>query len=270
MSYQVYSDIHTEFSKKKFPKIIPTAPYLILPGDIGKITMDSFRDFISYCSSKWIKVFFIFGNHEFYGSRSIETLKIQYREFFSTFPNVILLDSEYTIIDNTVIYGFTCWTRCPYQKLSDAKDNLNDYNQIRTIKGKLTATYINELVDYETLKFKEFIDKINTGEIECDSLIVVTHFPPIREGTSDPIYSEGRSKSDPINEYFSWKNYFSTNNIVCDKLRVWISGHTHWCYDLVKQITNPQNGTTNNVRLIANQIGYSGENTGFTDFSFSL
>lgn len=259
MSFQLYSDIHIELSKNLFPRIPISAKYLILAGDIGKITMVNFKEFIKYCSSNWEKVFFVFGNHEFYGSRSIDHLKGQFRTFFDDFENVILLDSEYYILDNLVIYGFTCWTKSPYTVASIAKQYLNDYKQIKTTRGNLTPDYVNALVERELEKFREFIIKVNNDEIECNSVMIITHFPPIRDGTSNPLYLD-RGNSHPINMYFAWNNYLLDNDIICSKIKIWMSGHTHWCYDFI----------LDNIRYLSNQIGYSDEDTRFTNVTFDI
>ena len=72
----------------------------------------------------------------------------------------------------------------------------------------------------------------------------MTHFPPIRQGSSNPKYS---SQPAYLANYFSWNN-------ICDKLNCtdivgWISGHTHWSHDIVR----------NNIRFIGNQTGYKDE-----------
>jgi hypothetical protein len=48
--------------------------------------------------------------------------------------------------------------------------------------------------------------------------------------------------------YFSW-NDDTLNKLQLKNVLVWISGHTHWSYDLNK----------NGIRLISNQIGYKHE-----------
>lgn len=222
--------------------------------------MINFRDFITYCSGKWKKVFFVFGNHEFYINRSIEHLKSQYKEFFDTFTNVFLLDSEYIIVDNIAIYG---WTKPIHSITSEAlSSGLNDYKHICTKKGKLTPKYVNEMVTNERTKFKKFIDDVNSDEIECDAVMVITHFPSIKDGTSDPIYI---TSDNHLNSYFSWEKYIETNDIRCEKLRVLVSGHTHWCYDFQKTFSEDMK-----VRFVGNQVGYTFEHTDFTNCSISL
>lgn len=244
MNFQVFSDIHIEIiSKNETYKEMPKlADNLILAGDIGKITDDRFREFISYCSKTWVKIFFVFGNHEFYGNHSINRLKNQYIEFFSSFNNVFLLDSNYHKINNVIIYGFTGWTRPIFKSTSKSKEKLNDYNQIRCENGKLTVGNILSMAETGLNNFKIFIDDVNSGVINCEKIIVITHFPPIGEGTSDPKYDN----DDELKRYFSWNNLLEDENIDCKKIKIWVSGHTHWSYDFEKS----------DIRYISNQVGY--------------
>ena len=89
--------------------------------------------------------------------------------------------------------------------------------------------------------------------MDIKKTIVITHFPPIRTGTSDPKYLAQKRLA---NLYFAWPddtlNKFTLKNVLA-----WISGHTHWSYDFEK----------NGVRLIGNQLGYRSEigNTGIKE-----
>ena len=66
--FQVYSDIHIELWNK-FPKIPAKSKYLILAGDICQLDDPLFYKFLDYCSSKWEKIFYIQGNHEYYSKK---------------------------------------------------------------------------------------------------------------------------------------------------------------------------------------------------------
>jgi hypothetical protein len=59
MKFQLFSDIHTELTKY-YPRIVPKADYLILAGDIGKVTLPNFQSFMAYCSENWKIVIYIF------------------------------------------------------------------------------------------------------------------------------------------------------------------------------------------------------------------
>lgn len=256
MQFQIYSDIHLEFNPDDFPKIPRKAANLILAGDIGYISMKNFKDFIEYCSGIFEHVFYICGNHEFYGSKSMEHLIIQFRNYMNSLPNVHFLNNSYFILDDIIVYGFTCWTRSIFRIPGSAlTSGLADYKKIRTTKGKFTIAYQNELVRNEQELFKGFINNVNNGEINCNKVLVITHFPPIGQGTSDPCYD-----GNPLNRYFSWANIFTSENIECDKIKIWCSGHTHFSYDF----------TRNNIRFIANQVGYHEEGCSFEDKVFEI
>lgn len=255
LKYQLYSDLHLEFTNI-FPRLTPIADILILAGDIGKVTTRLYKEFIIYCSLNWRHVIVVLGNHEFYINHSMTSIKNSYFKFFDKFDNVHLLDGTYFKIDNTVIYGFTAWTKSIFNSKTIAQQYLNDYNRIKTTKGAITPGFINELSTHEINQFREFTEKVNNGEIECENVIVVTHFPPISSNTSSPEYENGI-----LSGYYSWTNLLKYEDVKCDKIKIWCSGHTHWSYDFKKS----------GVRYLSNQIGYPGENIAFNaDLVFTL
>ena len=79
----------------------------------------------------------------------------------------------------------------------------------------------------------------------------MTHFPPDQVGTINPAYN---SQSQSIKDYFAWNNILKDLNL--KNVPLWLSGHTHWSYDIMY--------TNNNTRLISNQLGYTREN-GYTN-----
>jgi hypothetical protein len=71
----------------------------------------------------------------------------------------------------------------------------------------------------EIRKFKEFLNNVNdVNDVNDRRLMIVTHFPPIGEGTSDAKYS-----GDILNRYFSWLNMLDSENIKRDKIKLWCS-----------------------------------------------
>lgn len=263
ITIQVLSDIHLEFYKT-LPKFKPLAKYLFLAGDIGTIESKydtKIKKFLTYCSENWEKTFYVLGNHEFYQTnkiaakkKSFEELNDEYKQICSQFSNVYLLnDSSEEIIPGLNVYGTTLWTRnynCPY----NLSDYFNDYNMIG-IKSTNSTTLINEcfidnLSKSQLVQLNEYLNKINQTNTKT---IIMTHFPPIRQGSSNPKYS---SQPAYIANYFSWNNI--SDKLNCLNVVGWISGHTHWSYDI----------TRNNIRYIANQTGYKEEiytgESGFT------
>lgn len=297
MLFQLFSDLHIE-KYGRVPTFPATAPYLILAGDIGRLCdVDEyhngsvervkddgtiFAEFLNYVSKNWVKVFYVLGNHEFWGL-DILTAADNYRTFFmKNYPNITLLDNDKVeLIDEqtnekVVVYGFTGWTNPKKYFDLSCVYTLNDYKQINGISPKIVGGLSFEGVD----KFRKFMkeeteidndEDINDNNRKNRKIIVVTHFPPTKGGvddvggthhtTSDPKYFKNKLKSK-LNNYFSWEapgDIMTSDNSqqpphdVADlserearALTVWCSGHTHFCYDF----------TAGGVRYLSNQVGY--------------
>lgn len=253
--YQLVSDIHLEFCGGKFPKVNKVSPNLILAGDIGVISdiesYDVLIGFIRQCCSRWTHIFYVLGNHEYYHCIDMSLVLIKFREDTKTLSNFHLLDGEYFIHNDIAIYGFTAWT-IPSAKTRRYFRDLCDFDEIHINGSNLSLNDMEKIGKEGIIKFREFIDKVNSNEIECKAVIIITHFPPVREGTSAPKYI-----GDDLNDYFSWRNLLVSENITCNKIKVWGSGHTHWSYDFIRD----------GIKFIANQYGYPFEhldhNSGF-------
>lgn len=254
--YQLFSDIHIEFSKS-VPKIPILSSYLFLAGDIGKLNIDSFTKFINYCNNNWKKTFYICGNHEYYSSKKTHLeLNQEYKDFFSAYPNVILLDdSYYDIIDNDYkfrIYGSTLWSNVTQT------DEFTDFKMIKMHNDKYWRVPINKEY-FNKLNNNSLKNLINTVKESDIDLIIITHFPPLRKTknqknlTSHSMYQDNPSY---IANYFA-NNLtndelanFQTNEIdFYSKIKLWLSGHTHYSYNFI----------FNETQFLSNQIGYIGE-----------
>jgi UDP-2,3-diacylglucosamine pyrophosphatase LpxH len=244
---QIYSDIHIELWNK-IPELPVKSKYLFLAGDICTITHPLFYPFFDYCSNKWEKVFYTPGNHEFYlKNKNYNELSFEYKyKLGERYKNIFYLDNEYVELDNdTNVYGTTFWTVPPFDSVYKSKMYLNDYNWITYFdktKGHvvdLDTKYVKELSNNSFNSLQTYLNKTQK------KTIVMTHFPPLRRGTSNPKYlAEDRT----VNLYFSWPD--TTLNILNLKnVPLWISGHTHWSYDFI----------IDSRRFISNQIGYKSE-----------
>ena len=244
---QVYSDIHIELWNK-LPDLPVKARYLFLAGDICNKNNPLFNKFLDYCSSNWEKVFYTPGNHEFYvKKKNYNQLLFEYKyEIEKKYKNIYFLDNEAVKLNDDIdVYGSTFWTKSPFDRTYEAKQYINDYNWITYFNQykqhvvDLDISYVNELSETSYNKLKQFLS------ISKKQTIVMTHFPPIRTGTSDSQYLTPVRK---ITSYFSWCDE-TINDFNLIKVPVWISGHTHWSYDINK----------NGCRFIGNQLGYKSE-----------
>jgi predicted phosphohydrolase len=241
-TFQLFSDIHLEFNKT-YPKITPLSDYLFLAGDIGIITYDNFEYFFDYCSKNWKKVFYVLGNHEYYNKKTYNIMNEKYKYFFEKYDNIYLLDNSYYELDEIVIIGSTLWS-----EITDTFDlndftKIHEYDETKKRKYGLSKDTFNKLHS-ESVDF--LIETINKFD---KKIIIMTHFPPIREMTSDPKYED---QSENIKNYFASDILLDTKinkkNIIC-----WIFGHTHYSTDF----------KLNKIRLISNQLGYTEEKCKF-------
>ncbi len=235
MDIQIVSDIHLEL-RKHFPKIEPKSKILLLAGDIGNLFTEKWKliNFLSYLNSNWEKVFYVLGNHEYY-NLAVGDASFKYQKLIDKYENITLLNNESIIYKDNLIIGSTLWS-CP-----KIKYGLNDFN---LIKG-MTLEKMKQL-NYEAI---DYINKEIKTKSNFKRIIVLTHFPPLTYGVSDPKY-EVKSNISTLS-YFT--NKWEKFNLSFENPIVWVSGHTHWSYDFKK----------NGIRYISNQIGYPNENTYF-------
>ena len=254
LRFQLFSDIHIELANR-VPKIPNLAPYLFLAGDIGKINFKFFDEFISYCNTNWKKTFYICGNHEYYsGNKTHEEINKTYKEYFSKHENIVFLDDTIYSFDNLPvnIYGSTLWTQVTETY------GLNDFNMIKMKNDKnwtvpIDKEYFNKL---HVNSLKNLICSIKSSD---KKLIVISHFPPIRKTkiqenlTSHKMYE---TQPEYLANYFAndftdekLKEYETNEKELFSKVKLWVSGHTHYSYDFNYMGT----------RFLSNQIGYIGE-----------
>lgn len=247
LKIQAFSDIHIELWNI-LPELPVLSKYLFLAGDVCFQNHPLFYKFFDYCSSNWEKVFYTPGNHEFYiKKKNYNELSFEYKHRLQErYKNIYYLDNECVALNDEIdVYGTTFWTNPPFSSTSQAKQYINDYNFINYFREDnrsvvdLDITYVKKLsgISFNGLKMHLENTKKQT--------IVMTHFPPLRTGTSSPKYKN----QDPIiANYFSWPDstldLFKITNVP-----LWISGHTHWSYDFEKD----------GVRFVSNQVGYKSE-----------
>lgn len=231
IEFQIVSDIHVEFMDK-FPLIKPSARLLILAGDICKIKSPAFKPLFDYISNNWEHTYYVPGNHEYYSRHNISSLKCLYRKFFDKYKNITWLDDQVEYSGQYTIIGSTLWSAPNYT------EGLNDFRMIKLNNRYITSSGMCT-IHYESVKFlKEAIESADHDK-PC---IVVTHFPPLRKGTSASIYADS-----PHSKYFT--NELTEMEIDTTYVNLWISGHTHYSYDFRRDGT----------QYVSNQIGYPGE-----------
>lgn len=219
------SDLHLEFydDYSDILKIIdfPFADILILAGDIGRVdtkeNTNILKDFLLYVGSLYKNVIYIAGNHEFYGFKYQEHLKvIEKLRDISKEIGITFLEKEMITIQNINIYGCTLWSLMD----PDIADQINDVHQ-----------HFKD-VDLIHKCFLESFDWLYDQTFDSKSTnIIVTHYPP-----SDKLQHK---KYEP---YKYLNSAFYTNiidDIDCKNITKWYCGHTHERMEYLFIETNP-------------------------------
>ena len=103
MKFQISSDIHLD-KRTQIPGILtPSAPNLVLAGDIGNPGTGILENFFDWCSINYSTVIYVPGNHEYYLTlydKSNIDLKQKFRKIreVSDLNNINVLEKESVVI----------------------------------------------------------------------------------------------------------------------------------------------------------------------------
>lgn len=237
MQIQIASDLHCEHYQDyehelllKFP--IPENSHeisLVLAGDIFQTSAFSdeelYRLFWFFCS-KYLDVYYLPGNHEYYGSTPLLT-NTKILRIVKKFKNLRYLYGK-AIFENTNnrIIGHTLWFPQALDYLL-YKHGMNDFNLIK------------ELVPWvfsENVNFVRFLYK----HLKEDDIVITHHLPSSRSVPK-------LFKNSPLNIFFMTE---LETLILERKPKLWIHGHSHVPVDYMLGQT----------RIISNPYGYPSEN----------
>ncbi|MGL5234088.1 MAG: metallophosphoesterase [Empedobacter falsenii] len=239
MKIQYISDLHLDRQQNRifFEKnpILPHAEYLILAGDIIPINqIDLIDSFLDHISQVFTKVFWLPGNHEFYG--------LDYNEYQScTIPireNIFLVNNQSIIIDDYELLFSTLWSNLDLDKRWFLQYHINDFKYIKYKKDHIDALDYNE---FHTDSLAFLTNALN--QIDSRKVIVITHHCPI---------------------LLSLKDQESFQSVYCSQLDdmilkyqplYWLYGHTHTSNNLIqvsvtKLLTNQFDSTENTNELV--------------------
>jgi len=138
MKFRLISDLHLECKytnltviidkMKKFNKI-NKVDYLIMAGDITTFNnIHKLDSFLNIIKNDYLNIFYILGNHEFWGTKENSTNIInKYRET----KYVTVLENEiYKLSENLSIFGSTLWTPNFPNSHTSARNHLQSLQQL--------------------------------------------------------------------------------------------------------------------------------------------
>lgn len=220
---QFVSDVHLEYhsdyeNKRKWWRyeIIPSAPYLILAGDIAPADHHALPSFYKWCFKNFEKVLHCPGNHEYWSVNKNQKRTI--RETNDYLQNLcenygIIFAQEKVVYLNEKIPPIICCTLwCNSEDISIVrKDFSNILNFTPAEERKINLKHVS-FIATQLNKFK-------------NNCIVVTHHSPLKEGTQ---------KKELENDIYS-RSYVNDLPQLVDLTSCWIFGHTHFVCDIVRE-----------------------------------
>jgi predicted phosphodiesterase len=252
---RISSDIHLESfygtpAAKLVDNFIPvderdSESVLVLAGDISS-RPDQAAQFIKQLEDRFIKVIYVFGNHEMY-HHVYNDLPDQMFEQFRKYGVQNTLcpgnDVKSFVIDGVKFIAGTLWGECSHRPdyNQDIQRGIADFEYIRVREHgrddyRMTPAYMRRISGEHRQLIRNELARANE-----DKVIVVTHHLPTYDAVSM------RFRTSTVNGAF-------VNN--CDDIvepncapNMWIFGHTHDHQEFVKD----------GILYVANPCGYRGE-----------
>lgn len=234
MKLYVLSDLHIEFTD--FVPPVLDVDLVILAGDIHTTHRG-----VEWASDTFeCDVCYTLGNHEFYRGHFDRTLE---KARAKAAPNVHILENETFVFQQTRFLGATAWT---------------DFTATGDVSAAMSVAR-QEMTDFKLIRASSNYRKIRPDDIAArnrgtrewltrelakpfsGASIVITHHAPVPEVGGDE--HEGHLGAA----------YFNAWHSLLMQADAWVFGHTHHSIDM----------QLGGCRVISNQRGYPGEDTGF-------
>ena len=244
MTLQYASDLHLEFRENRelllAHPLQPVADTLVLAGDILLFSeLRAYKPFLRELGRRFPHVFWVPGNHEYYGSDIAERSGVLDEEVV---PNVRLVNNIAVLHQGARLLFSTLWSPVSHMNEGAVRRNMSDYHVIRYGNGPLMPGHTTRLHE-ECRAFleREFHQADNT------STVVITHHVPTL------MHYPEQYKGDMLNEAFAVELH---DLILAAQPAAWIYGHHH---------SNTPEFTIGRTRMLTNQLGYvkAGEHRAF-------
>jgi DNA repair exonuclease SbcCD nuclease subunit len=235
MKIQYCSDLHLEFRQNyqfiKNNPIIPSAKILVMAGDILPFQMiDEFSDFFTELSDKFEQVYWVPGNHEYYG----EDINFRSNSFSEKIKsNLLLINNQSVKINDVNLLFSTLWSKIDEENRLVIQNTLTDFKAIKDGKNLLEIEKFNQLhqnsIDFITTTLNQFKENKN---------IVISHHVPTF------LNYPQEHRLSKVNQGFATE----LHDLISDSsIDYWIYGHHH---------SHVPEFEINDTQLINNQLGY--------------
>lgn len=234
MTLQYCSDLHLEFSAneswlREHP-LIPTGDILVMAGDIVPFSqIERHRWFFDLLSQQYEAVYWLPGNHEYYGSY-IDQRSGSFKEAIR--HNVWLLNNTLVVLGSWTLICSTLWSFISPAAEWDIAKGMADYRHIRKHGERFRPLHSFRL--HRTCR--QFITQA-LAQAQGKVCVATHHVPTF-------LHYPEQFRHSPLNEAFATELF---PFIEQSSIAAWIYGHHH---------CNIPAFTIGNTLMLTNQLGY--------------
>lgn len=236
MKIQYCSDLHLEFPENRAlierEPLKPVGDILIIAGDffLFNRSLEIISNFISFVSENFKTVYWLPGNHEYYGSDASQAASSVMKKIAS---NVFLINNSSVQLDNVNFIFSTLWSEIYPINAYHCEENVNDFHVIR-FNGKLLTT---DKFNSFYRRSVNFIEEELINHADKTNIIVTHHVPTLFN------YPEQYINSNINNAFAVELSSLSKKH----SIHSWIYGHSH---------VNTRPFVLNKTQYLTNQLGY--------------
>lgn len=234
-TFRIWSDLHLETGSWD-PAWFENSEgqYLILAGDITEVRrIPKLLDFFRLCNDRFIKTFYVPGNHEFWDAY-VEKWDWAQEQFSAAgLHNIHCLQQSSVDIGDVVVFGATLWYDASHLNTSMPraylKQEAKDYQYISTNRRGTWSGLRPIDVIYWNVQHTHWLEKEVAA---CDKKkVVITHHAPT-PFSKDPTWND---------DHAEYVNDLDLAKIPAD---LWVHGHVHYSHwyivDGVTVVSNPR------------------------------
>ena len=235
MKLNILSDLHLSLGALDIPE--NDADVVILAGDIARP-----KEAASWASGFAKPVFYVLGNHEFYGSSIAGTIDELKQLCAGT--NIRVLDNDEVIIEGVRFLGTTLWTDFMLfgeeekrtAAMQEALRFMRDFSRIRV--GEAAEALFTPADSAALFNIHAGWLGSKLAEPYAGPTVVITHHAPSRNSIH-PKFADSLLNACFVSD--------AERLIDGSRARLWIHGHTHDSFDYL----------LNGTRVVCNPRGYA-------------
>ena len=259
MKYQLVSDVHLHGRQRAGEVAQTDAKALLLAGDViewhNAMDRKVGKEFLFEMAGRYERVYYIPGNHEYYGGRMDKAYQLMKDACEET--GVIFAHNQYLDMGDHVLVAHTLWTNMnnddPLAKLT-VKRGMNDFNYIFQPDGAMFAP--EDAMIHFAQGMRVIRDAVKYADMLRLPVLVMTHHAP-HAACLHPHFANAGA----INYgYFTNLEPFLLDN---PQIKAWVHGHVHYANDQM----------LGDCRVMCNPLGYAGYREGENykpDFTFNF